>query len=41
MKQSKMDPLTSERIRMENLGKFFIFCLFIAVLFAGHYFLNY
>jgi SNF family Na+-dependent transporter len=40
MKQPKMDPLTQERIRMENLGRVFIILFFLALIFAGHFFLN-
>jgi len=35
------DPLTTERLRMENLGKGFIILLFAMLLVVGHYFFNY
>ncbi len=41
MKPSKIDPLTTERIRMENLGRVFMLVLFAMLIFAGHYFLNF
>jgi len=40
MKPSQIDPLTTERIRMENLGRVFIFFLVAMLIFAGHYFFD-
>jgi Na+-transporting methylmalonyl-CoA/oxaloacetate decarboxylase gamma subunit len=37
----KPDPLTLERIRMENIGKGFIFLVLAMLIFAGRYFFNY
>jgi len=38
---NKPDPLTVERIRMENLGRGFIILLVAVLIFAGHYLFNY
>jgi len=40
MNSKDIDPLTVERIRMENFGKGFIIFLFAMLIFAGHYFLS-
>lgn len=41
MIEPKDDPLAKERIKTENLGRIFIFFLFVAILLAGHFLLNY
>lgn len=35
------DPLVSERVRMENLGRGFIIFLFAILLFAGYFLFGY
>ena len=41
MKETKDDPLAAERIKMENLGRIFIFFLFVALILVGHFLLNF
>lgn len=40
MKSLKQDPLTAERLRMETLGKIFLFFFFALLIYAGHWLLS-